>query len=256
MQQWADWLASPLGQYLLSVEAHWFCHTMENQYGYTAIQLGTTQVNLLATCKIRQRILAGQGLGVHVVADPLNMPFASSSVDVLVLPHVLDFCADPHQVLREAQRVLVPEGRILISGFNPFSLWGARRWLGKRNIPWAGNFIRLPRVKDWLSLLNFRIRTSAMGAYIPPAKQRQWQKRFLRLESAGDRWWPGLGAIYFLEATKQVYGMRLTGLLERNGLRQARPSRLKLVTGKHELPVARLMTGQFAQQDSTLGSDE
>lgn len=227
-------MVSPLGQYILQMESRWFFKTLENQFGFTAIQFGSSEVNLLASCKIRQRILAGQGPTVHIVADPLNMPFATNSVDVLVLPHLLDFTIDPHQVLREAQRVLIPEGRILISGFNPASLWGGRRFIGRDAMPWSGNFISLPRVKDWLSLLNFKIRSSETGGYIPPCAQPKWQTRFHFMEAAGGKWWSGLGAVYFIEATKKVYSMRLTGVVQRQLAKHKRPSRLKLVAGRDD----------------------
>ncbi len=210
--QLSEWFATPLGQYLLDVETRWFARTLPDLHGWTAVQVGMPCVNLLASSHARQRWMAGDGAGVQVVLDPTALPFGSSTVDVLVLPHVLDFSPYPHQVLREAQRVLVPEGKLLISGFNPWSLWGMRRLLSQRHSPpWTANFISLPRIKDWLELLSLPIRVSGMGCYIPAAKQPKWQARWQFMESAGDRWWPAAGAVYFLQASKHVFGMRLTG---------------------------------------------
>ncbi|NLR73635.1 MULTISPECIES: class I SAM-dependent methyltransferase [Leeia] len=214
MQRLADWFAQPLGQYLLNREADWFGRTLDEQYGWTAVQLGLPQVNLMANCRVRQRLLLGRGECVHIAADTAALPFANASIDVLLLPHVLDFCADPHQVIREAQRVLIPDGKLLISGFNPYSLWGMRRLLNARPEPWNGNFISLPRLKDWLALLGFEMRASAMTCYIPPLSQPKWQQRWRFMEPAGNRWWPAAGAVYCLQASKQVLGMRLTGLIK------------------------------------------
>jgi len=126
------------------------------------------------------------------------------------LPHVLEFADNPHQILREVERVLRPEGNLLISGFNPFSLWGMHRALGrKQGYPWCGHFIRLPRLKDWLALLGFEVVGGRFAAYAPPLHHSKWLDSFSFMEKAGDRWWAVSGGVYFLHAIKRVPGMRL-----------------------------------------------
>ena len=66
-----------------------------------------------------------------VWCDLLDLPFEAQSVDLIVMPHTLEFTSDPHRLLREAERVLMPEGQLIILGFNSLSLWGARQSLGK-----------------------------------------------------------------------------------------------------------------------------
>ena len=135
---------------------------------------------------------------------------ATGSIDLVLLPHVLEFSANPHQILREVARVLMPEGHVVIAGFNPWSLWGVRRMFGRGSgYPWNGRFIHLPRIKDWLALLGLEIVAGRMGCYAPPCAQQQWLDRFGFMESAGDRWWPIAGGVYFLQAVKRVRGMRL-----------------------------------------------
>jgi len=134
----------------------------------------------------------------------------SDSLDLVLLPHVLEFADNPHQILREVERVLRPEGNLVISGFNPFSLWGLHRTLGrKQGYPWCGHFIRLPRLKDWLALLGFEIAGGRFAAYAPPLHHTKWLERFAFMEKAGDRWWAVSGGVYFLHAIKRVPGMRL-----------------------------------------------
>ncbi|MEE2979141.1 MAG: class I SAM-dependent methyltransferase, partial [Pseudomonadota bacterium] len=86
-----------------------------------------------------------------------ELPFASQSIDLVALPHVLEFTDDPHEVLREVARVLMPEGRLVITGFNPLSLWGMRqgmRRLGTESfLPAQSQMIAFTRLKDWLKLL-------------------------------------------------------------------------------------------------------
>ena len=64
-----------------------------------------------------------------VVVDPAFLPFSFDVFSTVVLPHVLERHRLPHQVLREAHRVLMPEGHIVLTGFNPRSFLGLQRWL-------------------------------------------------------------------------------------------------------------------------------
>jgi SAM-dependent methyltransferase len=140
------------------------------------------------------------------------LPFDSQSVDLLVLPHGLEASTHPHQVLREVERVLVPEGRLVISGFNPWSLWGVRQHIPYLT-PWLPQSIHdqvsLPRLKDWLKLLSFDIELGHFGCYVPPFRSQKWINRFAFTEAAGNRWWPVCGAVYVVSAVKRVAGMRL-----------------------------------------------
>ena len=147
---------------------------------------------------------------VDLQADFRDLPIATGSADLILLPHVLEFAEHPHQILREVERILMPEAQVVIAGFNPFSLWGLRRTLRRRRgFPWHGRFITLMRVKDWLALLGFEIIGGQMACYAPPARQEKWLERTKFMESAGDRWWPIGGGVYFLQAVKRVRGVRL-----------------------------------------------
>lgn len=207
----AEWFATPLGRDLLAREQAYFDETVADIFGFNALQLGLPQFDFLRACRIPLRAAIGVGEGVRVVADAHFLPVASQSIDLLLLPHVLEFAADPHQVLREVERVMMPEGQVLISAFNPFSLWGLKRLLNRRTdgYPWNGRFIPLMRMKDWLSLLNFEITGGRMCCYAPPFVSSRWRERLNFLEKAGDRWWPLGGGVYFLQAKKRVHGMRL-----------------------------------------------
>jgi len=133
--------------------------------------------------------------------------------------------ADPHALLREVHRTVRPEGQVVIAGFNPFSLFGARRYFGRGvTPPWNGSFIALYRLKDWLALLGFDVTGGSLDCYVPPFTQEKWLRRFAFFERTGDRWWPIAGGVYFLRATKKIIGMRvITPAWERrkNGLATA-----------------------------------
>jgi SAM-dependent methyltransferase len=146
-----------------------------------------------------------------VYAKCHELPLATNSIDMVLLPHVLEFAAEPHAILREVDRVMMPEGRLVIVGFNPWSLWGLRSSVGfsRNDYPWNGRFVSLPRVKDWLALLGFDVNAGRLVGYAPPFDNVKLRRTFDFMEPAGDRWWAVGGAVYMLQAIKRVRGMRL-----------------------------------------------
>ena len=127
----ADWFATPLGQYLLAREQAYFDQTVADIFGFHALQIGLPEAPFLAQSRIPQRWTLDYDPPADVIADPHWLPFAENSIDLIVLPHALEFTDDPHLMLREAYRVIRPEGQIVIAGFNPFSLFGAKRYFGR-----------------------------------------------------------------------------------------------------------------------------
>ena len=204
------WLATPLGQYVLEREQAYIDKTVADVFGYNALQIGMASVDLLRANRMPLRFAAGPDGGAQVRAHAAELPVASASIDLVLLPHVLEFADNPHQILREAERVLVPDGHLVVTCFNPMSLWGAWHSFGQRDTyPWRGRFIHLLRLKDWLSLLGFELAGGAMGCYAPPCTSQKWLERWRFMDAAGDRWWPFSGAVSFLHAIKRVRGMRV-----------------------------------------------
>ncbi|MBI2312131.1 MAG: methyltransferase domain-containing protein [Betaproteobacteria bacterium] len=211
IQSLNEWFETPLGGYLLAREQEHFDHAVADVFGFNALQIGLPQHDFLGQNRIALRFSAGLEAGVRLRADPGHLPIESNSIDLAVLPHVLEFSPNPHEILREVGRALMPEGQIMICGFNPRSLWGLRRILDseRRSYPWCGRFISLPRLKDWLALLDFEVTGGRLDCYVPPFRQDDWRGRFTFLEKAGDRWWPIAGGVYFVQAVKRVHGMRV-----------------------------------------------
>ena len=208
-----DWFCTPLGEYLLARECAWLDQVVPDIFGYHAVQLGLPQFDFLRESRIAHRVKVNldgnREAGVDVAAHWYELPFDAQSVDLCVLPHVLEFAENPHEVLREIDRIMRPEGRILILGFNPWSLFGTRRLLSSKGYPWQGQFVSLVRMKDWLQLLGFEPSAGRLACYIPPCESVVWQRRWGFMESTGDRWWGVGGGVYMLEAIKRVQGMRL-----------------------------------------------
>ena len=210
------WLNEPLGRYVRDCEQRWFDATTVDLFGFNALQIGLAEMDVLSINRMPHRYCMDHQAGsLHGQSEML--PFATQSLDLVACPHVLEFSAYPHQVLREVERVLRPEGRVLITGFNPISFWGLRRLLHPKGDPWSGQFLRLARVKDWLALLGFEIVAGRMGCYAPPINRPGWPQRFRCLEAAGDRWWALGGGVYMLHAVKRVTGVRLIAPRRRPG---------------------------------------
>ena len=207
----AAWLATPLGRYMLERELKYVDETVADVFGYNALQLGLPEHDFLRASRIPFKCRVAPAGPAGLRARFRDLPVASNSIDLLLLPHVLEFSVNPHQILREVQRVLMPEGHAVIACFNPWSLWGLRRAFNRAAdvYPWDGHFITLPRLKDWLALLELEITAGRMGCYVPPFAQDKWLQRFRFMEAAGDRWWPIAGGVYFLHVVKRVRGMRV-----------------------------------------------
>jgi SAM-dependent methyltransferase len=239
----AEWFATPLGRYVIERELEHVDNAVADVFGYNALQLGLPQHDFLRASRIPFKCCIATEGKVDLRAEFFDLPIASNSVDLLLLPHALEFGAHPHQILREVQRVLMPEGRAVITCFNPWSLWGARRWFGSRRsaYPWCGRFIGLPRLKDWLALLELEIESGRMGCYVPPCTQSKWLHRFRFMDSAGDRWWPIAGGVYFLRVIKRLRGMRVILPMWREQLARRRNLAVvpeKVVGAAAEEPVA------------------
>jgi hypothetical protein len=205
----SEWLATPLGAYALAREQTLYDAAVADIFGFNAVQLGLPSVDLLRQCRIPYHLAVSPEHGA-MRCDSGQLPLATHSVDLLLLPHVLEFAENPHQTLRDAERALVPEGHIIISGFNPVSWWGIRYLFCKRTgYPWRGRFISLMRMKDWLALLGLEVVAGRMACYAPPLQSAKWLARLDWMDRAGDRWWPMMGGTYFLVAKKRVAGMRL-----------------------------------------------
>lgn len=204
------WFATPQGQYVLSREQVIFDLSVADIFGFNAVQLGLAEHKLLRGSRIPMLIQAGKEPGVQVLLEAEELPFETGSIDLLVLPHTLEFSTHPHQILREVERVLRPEGSVVISGFNPLSLWGVRQSLGqKKEYPWCGKFISLIRMKDWLALLGFEVEAGRFGCYAPPFAGSALLQRSKSFVPSENHWWSMIGGIYVLHAKKRVPGMRV-----------------------------------------------
>jgi len=163
-----------------------------------------------------------------VAADPAFLPFDSEAFSTVVLPHVLERHKLPHQVLREAHRVLMSEGHIVLTGFNPNSVIGIQRWLRPRAVC-AGRYYSMRRVIDWLRLLGFDVVSRSMFHYAPLSRSKRIRSSFGFFESVGDRWLPMTGGGYIISAKKRDPGATLVGRVK---LKKSKPKLVAATAAK------------------------
>lgn len=213
--QLRHWYTTSLvGRTLLRQEREHLEPVLNTLFGYHAVQVGCLPgEDLLSQCRIPHRVVLDPDSGkpAHTVlcAYPDALPIQTDSVDVVVLPHTLEFERAPHEILREVDRVLIPEGHVLILGFNPWSLWGIAALLcGRRKHPvppWCGKFLSLTRLTDWLALLGFKVVLTREFFFRPPIQHEGTLRRLNFMERLGSKYSNRVGGAYLLVAQKRVF---------------------------------------------------
>jgi len=207
------WYQKGVGQRLIQAESEQVTAFLPRLYGYHLVFLGDPGlITLVQASLISHRIVVDpHQMSEHQAYSPLQgemsaIPLRTDSVDVVVLSHVLEHVANPHDVLRETHRVLIPEGHVLITGFNPFSLWGIwhviQKWL--KAAPQPGKMLSAGRVRDWLTLLNFQIVGGQMFYFRPPINHEGICQKLNFMERWGARWFSIFGGAYSILAVKRV----------------------------------------------------
>lgn len=204
-----DWYRRPLGRALAEAELAALTGRLTNLFGYHMLVIDPPwEECVLDESRIAHRVIqsiAPQARPcVGLSADPDQWPIMTDSVDAVVLPHTLELSTNPHQVLREADRSLIPDGHLVILGFNPFSPWGLRRLLSRSSgvLPWGARFRSLHRIKDWLALLGFDTLCSQYLFQRPPVQNQHVLRRLQFMEPAGEGHML-LSACYILVARKR-----------------------------------------------------
>ena len=207
-----EWFKSDLGTQVLQTEKAMLDRLLPSMFGYYLVQIGLGTPQRLADASTIHRklyICQERYESPHyqcVVSRADEIAVATESVDVAILHHSLDFESDPHRALREIARTVIPGGKILIVGFNPWSLWGFWRLFVKQGnrVPWSGNFISPFRLSDWLKVLDFNVEGCESFLHGLPTAHGKTNRFFGWLSYLGQRLWSQRGGVYVLVATKQV----------------------------------------------------
>lgn len=202
----AKWQDFPLGEEIKNaIDGHlqlWW----PKFFGYHLLKVGNLSCELdSSACQISHQVgVAESSDKAGVVADIDELPFFGHSVDAAVLSHCLEFFPDPHHLIREADRVLIPDGHLVITGFNPVSLCGMAKMahFNSDKFPWCGRFFNASRIKDWLSLLGFEVLEDKRLMFNSLARQKGYKPH---------SWWQNFatkhfsyfGSVYIIVARKR-----------------------------------------------------
>jgi SAM-dependent methyltransferase len=200
----AEWLESPLGMRLRAAELAAAAEPLRRVFGSQLLQVGAWGgpedfLGLAGT--VRRAVCAPtREAGVGFVAEDWQLPVASHSVDAALLPHTHERSSEPHQLLRECERILTGGGRLIVLGFNPWSLVGLRRLLSRgRWPPGVEQIYSERRLRDWLSLLNFDV--TSVSRYFPTFAESESRFRH------GAQGLPMYYGCYVLVAVKRVHAV-------------------------------------------------
>ncbi|WP_444927380.1 class I SAM-dependent methyltransferase [Microbulbifer sp. TRSA002] len=237
----SHWFSSSLGEEILSQQLALAQPLVEGFFGYHFLQASVTQsVDFGASSRINHRFRLGatSEQGGAAIVEFEQLPLPADSIDVVLLHHLLDFSSHPHQVLREAARVLIPGGHMLLIGFNPFSLLGLSRLLFSRGAYQRGNQLRAARIADWMNLLDLQAERVDRGFFRLPLQQKELLSKTAWMERLGSRLHLPWGGFYIIVARKEVARVRTIKInwrAERKPALVATPSSPRVAArGKHQ----------------------
>lgn len=210
-----QWLASETGEALIQAERELLEQELSTIFGYHACQFSCIpEAEMLRSTAIsRQCILTSEMLAdksfLQLLVDPNHWPVAQGSLDLVLLHHTLEVAENPHRLLSEAAHTIIPDGKLIIIGFNPFSLGGLTRWLlpSQRRLFKDARFLAPQRLRDWLKLLNFRVESTQYGGYLYPASRYMKDMQGKLVEQRCDHLHLPLGGFYMIVATRETPGM-------------------------------------------------
>ena len=222
------WYQSDVGEYLLDELESQLAPLLTTTFGYYSLQIGCPGLarKLHSSCRIKHCFTLDNESSAQVKVVPSMLPIASDSVDLVLLMHHLSDTDEPHAVLREAFRVLIPEGKLIIIDFNPVSLWGLRHfvqsWLER--VPFRGHYYTPRRIDDWMRLLGFDRHSHHRVGYLPPIQKLSIARRLIWLEKGMKRWLPGASVLNMMVYKKSV--SPLTPMRHRWVMRKLLPAKV------------------------------
>lgn len=185
----------------------------ERVFGYYLVKLGSLSAQIkLSNCPVKYQFSCAPHCNKNndLCAQSSKLPFQNNSVDAFFLIGELDFAQDPHQILREVNRCITSDGRIIIAGFNPLSIAGILKYLpiNRNNILHTGRFFTSARIKDWLQLLEFEVVQQDHLVYSPMFTHRILNKQG-RVQKAFQRYVPWFSSMYIIQARKREVPLSL-----------------------------------------------
>lgn len=230
-----DWFAGSYGQYLLRHEQKGLLHVMPEIGAHRMMYLGVTskqqlpgQYNHLHSFSLGASldgVTRGDNVAIGdsvargdsaTIADFDALPLPSETVDTVLLHHALEFSVSPHEVLKEASRVLKPSGHMVLVVMNPLSGFGLMKWPARwfsSHAIWRHHSLRYGRILDWLRLLNIQPVQMVSGCFSWPSGWQKWRREDNKsglVDRLGQKYKLAGGAYYIVVAKKYVARPTLT----------------------------------------------
>ncbi len=201
-----SWVDGPFGQALFKVEVDKLAECMPDLHGHYLLQYSAMNRPVVTSTTLRHQFFAGNEPIGQLQMNYLQLPFRENSLDCVVIHHALDYSPNPHQCLREASRVVVPNGYIVVVGFNPWSALGISRFLPGSLLPSGGKQLTPRRIMDWLALLGFRVEQVESAQFLPPLALKYIPAMSFKIDSMLNYMKAPFGGVYILVARKLVAG--------------------------------------------------
>lgn len=205
------WYQSVPGKMLLETEVAELNKILPKYFGSHLLQVGgPSECFIFEKSPIRNRIrispeFAPVFKGTSVRGHLIPLCFFPESIDVILLPHVLEFVKNPIALLQEIHTCLKPEGVVILLSFNPLSLWGISKFLHQhKRLPWKGHFPTTMQLNQWLKKAEFNIVERKSIIFRPPVMEQSWMKKLFFLEMFGRACWNSFGAVNIVVAKKRV----------------------------------------------------
>ncbi len=233
------WYKTPRGRLLFQQESQLLQAAISNLFGYYLVQLGCTATHeWLHGSRVSNKlvfddqfeesvVLSWQkefiekqqtSVPIHWVKTGLDfLPLAKETVDVMLLPHTLETVHDPYYLLRQVDTVLVAEGRLVLTGFNPLACGIIKSRLGREGRTFKqANLVRSSRVVEWLEVLGYEIEeiqysTISCFAGTTFGDSLAGWRLLERIEKLLSRLGLQFGNVYCIVARKKVDAPKLIG---------------------------------------------
>lgn len=213
LQDWNKWLSNKkLGRRVIDAEKITICDLVKSHYGKHVVLIGTpTQQDILSVTNIPCRTVftplpVVKDEVMFVEADLADLPIQAGSVDLVILPHTLEFVDSSRQLLSEACRIVKPEGLIVICSFNPYSFWGLKKVFSRagKYLPHGSQFIPPHLIKNWLRLADFVVEKHCTALFRPPLVSESIYNKLGLFETIGSWLFPKAGGISIIVARAKV----------------------------------------------------
>jgi Methyltransferase domain len=214
-----QWYETPLGRYVYAAESEWLADYLKQCFGYYLLQLGGSHsLKALHPSPIRNHIWCipqyhNNNLETTLCCDFDELPLAENSIDTFVLPHTLDLSSNPEAVIHAAANALMPEGTMLILGFNPVGIFTPIKQVlawSRNELPWGLKWQRIGRVRRWLEEADCEIESIKTFLFSFSSTILGSVQRRGLVEAFGQGVCPTWGGVYLIFARKHM--VRLTPL--------------------------------------------